>query len=285
MPSPTLSPPKGNPGARYGLEPSSAAVLQLTRIVARQDSDLDEIAKIITKDKALSARLLRLANPRAESEDDYAFTTVDEALLRTGLAPVMLLAMVDPLTRAVVKAFGMFQAPLTPGHRLSTDAFGASHVAASVEFVGKAAGIITIRLTSPIARDIAAKIIGVTPEELADQAEINDVIGELANMVAGNLKSNLCDAGFPCTLSIPEVESTNDFKLKKTAGGVSDRLGFQAPNFETFVCGEADGAVMNCGRDAARDADWTRPGWLTRPICARASSRHRPRPRCRRRSR
>jgi chemotaxis protein CheX len=34
---------------------------------------------------------------------------------------------------------------------------------------------------------------------------VNDAIGELSNMVAGYVKSRLCDAGLPCVLTIPSV--------------------------------------------------------------------------------
>src|SRR5258708_5175458 len=101
MPPSTLPSKSDDFTKRYGLEPVPESVIHLTKLVAQQDADIEEIGKLIVKDPRITARLLRFANPRAESQHDYDITTVDEALMRTGMAPVILLAMLDPLTRAV----------------------------------------------------------------------------------------------------------------------------------------------------------------------------------------
>ncbi|MCI0541658.1 MAG: chemotaxis protein CheX [Verrucomicrobiales bacterium] len=220
---------------RYGLEPVSESVVHLTRLIARQDAVAEEIARVIVRDKALTARMLRFANPRAESEQDYTVTTVEEALMRTGLAPVILLAMLDPLTRAVIKAFDMFHTPLTSVPFQKLPPFTGQHVLGTVEFSGKAAGVVHIRLEPRVAQRLAAAIIGVKSEELTNPAEIDDVIGELVNIVAGNLKSNLCDAGITCKLTTPRVSRTTDFQKKTVSGGVSERLAFAGLDHNAFV--------------------------------------------------
>ena len=50
-------------------------------------------------------------------------------------------------------------------------------------------------------------------EEVGDP-EVNDVIGELCNMIGGTLKSNLCDAGFSCQLSLPAVLRGADLQIE-----------------------------------------------------------------------
>ena len=52
---------------RYGFAPKLESASRLTQLVARQDSDVDEIVKVINKDPALRDRLLRVANPDAEN--------------------------------------------------------------------------------------------------------------------------------------------------------------------------------------------------------------------------
>src|SRR5581483_5537228 len=90
---------------RYGFAPVPDSVMRLTELVARQEADLDLISKAITKEAALTARLLRAANPRAETEADYQITNVEEALMRIGIGCVLLLAMGTPLSLALVKTF------------------------------------------------------------------------------------------------------------------------------------------------------------------------------------
>jgi len=66
-------------------------------------------------------------------------------------------------------------------------------------------GALYIHLPAPLARHLAAAMLGMTLEELTGDSEANDVVGELCNMVTGGLKSRLCDAGTPCALSTPSV--------------------------------------------------------------------------------
>jgi chemotaxis protein CheX len=220
---------------RYGLEPLPDSIVELTRLVVRQEVCVDRIGKIITTDKALTAHLLRFANPRAESVDDYNITTVEDALARCGMAAVILLAMLDPMTRAVLKAFEMFRLPITPAAVWKLKPITGSHVLGVVGFSGKAAGVVYLRLEPSVAQRLAAAVIGVPPEELTQASEVDDVIGELVNIVAGNIKSNLCDAGIVCTLTVPQVSRTADFKIKNLPGGVSERLGFAAADIRAFV--------------------------------------------------
>ena len=151
------------------------------------------------------------------------------------MAPVILLALLDPLTRAVVKAFEMFQTPIALARLDTLTPLAEEHVMGMVEFSGKAAGVVHIRLAPAAAQHLAAAILGLNAESLTDPAEINDVIGELVNIVAGNLKSNLCDSGIPCKLTAPQVTRTDDFLKLTVPGGVSDRLGFANGDLQAFV--------------------------------------------------
>ncbi len=93
---------------------------------------------------AITARLLCSANPRAESEQDYGITTAAESLMRTGMAPVSLLAMLDLLTRAMIKAFAMFHTPIAAAPVENLPPFTGEHVLGTVEFSGKATGWISV---------------------------------------------------------------------------------------------------------------------------------------------
>ncbi|TXT46351.1 MAG: hypothetical protein FD140_4487 [Limisphaerales bacterium] len=221
---------------RYGLEAIPESVLRLTQMVAHQNDDLDHLASLITMDRKLSARLLRAANPRAESEDDYTCTTVEGALSRCGVGCAMLLAMSEPLSRAVLKAFHtMLAVPLEVRKLSALDPLVGSHLLSEVGFVGKAVGAVTLRLPLPVARRAAVGLLGMTSEEIGEGPELDDAIGELTNIVCGNFKSNLCDAGLDCKLSPPRIGRTEEFKLQSAAGGLAERLGFLAPQTVLFV--------------------------------------------------
>jgi flagellar motor switch protein FliN/FliY len=56
-------------------------------------------------------------------------------------------------------------------------------------------------------------MLGIETDEIKSTEEIKDVIGELANIVAGNLKTEFLDAGLTCVISTPSITSGSDFKI------------------------------------------------------------------------
>jgi chemotaxis protein CheX len=82
---------------------------------------------------------------------------------------------------------------------------------------------------------VAARILGLEPQQIAGEAEINDAVGELLNIIAGNFKSNLCDAGLDCSLETPQVIQTSTVATSKTPGGSMERMSFRAGSIQVFV--------------------------------------------------
>jgi len=74
-------------------------------------------------------------------------------------------------------------------------------VTGCVHLSGAYTGAIMLQCSSPAARDAAAALFSVSPDDVT-QAEVVDAMGEIANMVGGNVKSMLPG---PSTLSLPSV--------------------------------------------------------------------------------
>ena len=74
-----------------------------------------------------------------------------------------------------------------------------------------------------------------TPEELGDDDEVRDAAGELLNIMTGNFKSNLCDAGLDCKLEPPKVGITDDHRTPVEPGGGMERLAFRAGKINLFI--------------------------------------------------
>jgi len=91
---------------------------------------------------------------------------------------------------------------------------GGNQIVGSVGFAGKAMGNVNILVSRDFARLICSKMLGMETDEIESEEEVFDVIGELCNMVGGDLKSRLCDSGFTCELSIPSVTGGNDLKME-----------------------------------------------------------------------
>jgi CheY-specific phosphatase CheX len=86
-----------------------------------------------------------------------------------------------------------------------TDSSGEAHVASSVGFSGVVTGVVYLYTTNSFARRCASSMLGIPDNEIEGDDMVNDVMGEIANMVVGNLKSGLCDRGLSCVLTIPSI--------------------------------------------------------------------------------
>jgi chemotaxis protein CheX len=81
------------------------------------------------------------------------------------------------------------------------DAAQLSEVHSSVSITGAWAGHVVYASSTVAARKAAAAFLAVEPDEVS-QEDLSDVLGELANIVGGNVKAML-PAG--CFLSLPQV--------------------------------------------------------------------------------
>jgi chemotaxis protein CheX len=92
-------------------------------------------------------------------------------------------------------------------------------VTGSVGFGGDTVtGGVYLNLSSGLASQIAAAMLGLPPDEAIGEAEVNDVIGECTNMLAGGLKSALCDSGCSCAVSTPAIIRGTSFAIESLPG-------------------------------------------------------------------
>ena len=92
-------------------------------------------------------------------------------------------------------------------------------VSGSVGFVGEAVtGSVYLHVPALFAARITGAMLGLPPEEAPADADVNDVMGEVTNMLAGGLKSWLCDAGAVCILSTPAIIRGSSFHILASEG-------------------------------------------------------------------
>jgi len=104
---------------------------------------------------------------------------------------------------------------------------GETLVAGSVGFIGDVNGIVYIQVTAAFARTLASRMLGLAETELEGDVMVNDVVGELSNMIVGAVKSRLCDSGAPCVLTIPSVVRGQNFKVEPASSFQHRVLGFR----------------------------------------------------------
>ena len=81
-------------------------------------------------------------------------------------------------------------------------------VVGSAGFTGEANGVMYQYYTSELALQVASQMTGLDTEDILDEGEdeiVNDVIGELTNMVVGSFKNSLCNMGWDCRITLPTI--------------------------------------------------------------------------------
>ncbi len=84
-------------------------------------------------------------------------------------------------------------------------------VAAIVGYAGESEG--SVIFTCDL--ELAAKLAGLMLMEEVDPAseDVDDAMGEIGNMIAGQLKNLVCDGGDEVQLSIPVIVRNGDYRL------------------------------------------------------------------------
>lgn len=108
-------------------------------------------------------------------------------------------------------------------------------IVGSVSLAGSVSGTVNVHVSDRFACQITANMLGMAPEEIDGVEEVHDVIGELSNMIGGDLKSRLCDAGFDCELSIPSITSGKNFSIASKGWAVKEAVCFQYDNHIALI--------------------------------------------------
>ena len=102
-----------------------------------------------------------------------------------------------------------------------------SHIVGTVSFAGVVMGNLNLHVGEEFARQMAASMLDMETDEIDGDEEIHDVIGEICNMICGNLKSRFCDSGLTCELSIPSITTGQAFTIESKGWARSERYGFR----------------------------------------------------------
>jgi flagellar motor switch protein FliN/FliY len=122
----------------------------------------------------------------------------------------------------------------------------ADRIVASVNFAGEVLGVISIIAERSFARIITGKMIDQPLEKVQNEEAIRDVIGEICNIVGGNLKGGFSDSGLTCEISLPSITSGKDFKIEVLNMARYERFSFQFYEHKIFVevCVKIDDSVV-----------------------------------------
>ena len=153
-----------------------------------------------------------------------AVEEISESMIRENIARAVAAVFKTMLGRPVMPAP---EEPAAAGPAAATP-----QIVGTVGFLGEVNGLIYIHLDQAFAAWCTGQILGMAPGELlaAGDDPVNDAIGELTNMVVGGFKNALCDAGYPCKLTIPSILRGSNFCIQPTRSAHRRRY--------RFACGD-----------------------------------------------
>jgi chemotaxis protein CheX len=130
----------------------------------------------------------------------------------------------------------MLSLQAVPTPETTATGFTGERVTGTVGMAGeKVTGQVYLHISEAFALQATAAMLGMTPEEITGHAEVNDVVGEVTNMLAGGLKSWLCDAGATCALTTPAVIRGTSFAVTPKPGVELIALAFECQGTHGLV--------------------------------------------------
>ncbi len=89
-------------------------------------------------------------------------------------------------------------------------------LSATIGLAGDLRGILSIHSPRPVALAVAGSLLGAEPEQIDD--EVKDAFGEIANMVAGGLKTSLVAEKLALELAIPTTIAGQGYRVNAFSG-------------------------------------------------------------------
>ncbi len=136
-----------------------------------------------------------------------ATQVITESLIRENIHRAIADVLKTMLGRDCEITTAATQGTLPASQIRGTDEASSPQVVGTVGFIGDINGLIYLYFPLRFAEICTGQLLGLDEAELAQSSDeiVNDAIGELTNMSVGSFKNKLCDAGYPCMLTIPSI--------------------------------------------------------------------------------
>ena len=137
-------------------------------------------------------------------------------------------AVIDSVRKATESTFAMILGDELAYEGDGDDGQTGGAVVGVIPFVGDFAWSLVVALPEQTAPRIAEKMAGF--EIAYDSADMADVVGELANIVAGDGSARLDASGIQAQLGLPTVACGSDLRLLFPGGAPCVSLQFSSPD-------------------------------------------------------
>jgi flagellar motor switch protein FliN len=147
-----------------------------------------------------------------------------------------LVSIENIITKSITETFdSMLSMDLTKVGKVTDEGLDDMRMVGVVHYAGEVIGNISLHVSRAFAAIITASMLGVDAETLDGDEEIKDVLGELTNIVSGNLKSDFLNAKLTCVISTPSITRGSDFKIESSKVGITHQWVFRHQNHEILI--------------------------------------------------
>ena len=141
----------------------------------------------------------------------------------------------DKLIESTIEIFtGMVMMEISvAGEPLETLGVLKQSITGMVGLAGTHKGVLAVHFPKQVALDVTSSFLGMDVEDFNE--DVQDAIGEIANMLGGNLKTILSDRGKDIHLSLPSTIFGDEYAISSQAEVDQLILSFQAPAGTFYV--------------------------------------------------
>jgi chemotaxis protein CheX len=135
----------------------------------------------------------------------------------------------DKIIESIKEIFtGMVMMDVEPaGEPLASLGRLTNSITGMIGLAGTHKGVLAVHFPAPVALAVTSNFLGMEVESINE--DVQDAVGEIANMLGGNLKTILSDRGKDIQLSLPSTISGDEYNFTSQADVDQVILPFQSP--------------------------------------------------------
>ena len=128
---------------------------------------------------------------------------------------IRITAVEKTISNCVIETFStMLSMDLNKVGKVTDPGLNEKRLVSAVHYAGEVVGTMSLQVSQEFATLITTSMLGIEESEIEGVEEIKDVLGELANIICGNLKSDFQDNDLACVISTPSITRGSDFKIE-----------------------------------------------------------------------
>ncbi len=149
---------------------------------------------------------------------------------------IRITAVEKTISKSIIETFDtMLSMDLVKVGKVADPGLDEHRLVGAVHYAGEVVGTMSLHVSQEFARLITMSMLGIEENELDSDEEIKDVLGELTNIVSGNLKSDFLDADLSCVISTPSLTRGSDFTIEPGKMGEMHQWIYRHKNYDILI--------------------------------------------------